>query len=87
MEKEVIDLYNLRQRVNDDKEIDINDILIRLPNDKIITWYEYVHDDWNQKYDITSNHTDSPMKKRKIRTPDGFGSKSKKKRRGYWEDM
>jgi len=88
MDKEIIDLEDLKRRINDDKEdIDMENILIRLPNNMVVTWDEYIEDNWNQKYDITSNHTASPMNKPKTHVPPGFGSRSKKKRKGYWEDM
>jgi len=88
MEMEIIDIHDLKRRINiDNEDIDMDNILIRLPNGKIITWDEYIENDWNQKYDISSDHTISPMLKKKKLVPDGIGSKSKKKRKGYWENM
>ncbi len=80
MPDKIIDLHNLKEYVGgitDDASID--DILIRLPNNKLVTFQTYVDDNWYQVYDIRDDHSMSPLLKKK-NIPNGWESKSTKKR-------
>lgn len=83
-EKEIIDVRDLDSVVRSNK-VDVDEILIRLPDGKLITFDEYVDGGYHQIYSKSSGHLVSPSDKKNYIVPEETGSK---KRRGvprYWE--
>jgi len=84
--KEIIKISNFEKRIRNGEYIDIDNILIELPNGNIITWNEYVNNNLHLKYSTQNiNHNKSPMGKENTPVPKGIGSEKRRKR--YWEEM
>ena len=86
MDKEIIDIYDFEKRIRSGEDIDIDDVLIRLPNNQIMTYMDYIEGEYHLKYYTPEpNHNKSPIDKENIPVPKGVGSNKVKKR--YWENV
>lgn len=81
--KEVINIQDLDYIIRS-THVDVDDILIKLPDGKLITFDEYIDGGYNILYS-SNNHTTSPLKKKHFVVPEGAGSKRKRNEPNYWE--
>lgn len=86
--KKIIKISDLEERIRNGEDIDLYDILIELPNGKVLTFDDYIDGEYNVKYsnsDPGKSHSKSPLLKNKKSVPKGVGSKKFKKR--YCENI
>jgi len=88
--KEIIKISDLEKRIRDGEDIDLEEILIEIPDGQILTIDEYLDGGYNVLYsdpDPYNTHNTSPLLKDKSRrVPDGVGSKKKRTKKKYWEE-
>ena len=85
-EKEIIPIFDFEKRINRGEDIDDEEILLELPNGKILTYMEYIEGGYHMKYSTMGQHTKTPMDKLKRKVPSVVGSNKKGKFK-YWENM
>jgi len=86
MNKEIIDISDFEKRIRGGEDINIENILIKLPDNRIMSFEDYIEGGFNMKYSTPqSDHSKSPLLKDKKPVPKGLGSEKRKRR--YWEDI
>ena len=75
--KKIVYLEEFKFLLNSDENFDIDNYLIILPNNKTVSFDEYIDNGYNVQYPITNDHVKSPIHK-KNQVPSGLGSKKGK---------